>query len=317
MIMLTTEQAQQIEESLDELYAELAADSHRDGPRCLMLTTAEKALDTIRAARAQEQPHPDDEAVDRFAAAMKAKLEKKRAEGRGGWEDKNQCSAEFLNRLLNEHVGKGDPVDVGNLAMMLWNRGERTEVVREQVQAEHEPVGDVKALDYAILTLHSIACLTQSDNLLWWQERARSALARIDELLGVRPVAIYQEPASRAILCPPAPPEVYKMRSRDAFEAGWWEAQRQKAVSPISPVQQAKQEPVAVVDANDDGYWADILPDRSVKVGQKLYAAPVHAKDLTDVEILSIPYLGTGELKTSMVNFARAVIAADREKNKC
>ena len=31
-------------------------------------------------------------------------------------------------------------------------------------------------------------------------------------------------------------------------------------------------EPVAIVDANDDGYWADILPDRNVRVGQPLYA---------------------------------------------
>jgi hypothetical protein len=70
--------------------------------------------------------HPDDEAVDRFAAAMKAKLAKKRADGRGGWEDKNRCSAEFLNELLNDHIIKGDPLDVGNLAMMLWSRGEPT-----------------------------------------------------------------------------------------------------------------------------------------------------------------------------------------------
>jgi hypothetical protein len=34
------------------------------------------------------------------------------------------------------------------------------------------------------------------------------------------------------------------------------------------------QEPVAVVDANDDGYWADILPNRNVKVGQFLYTQP-------------------------------------------
>lgn len=33
-------------------------------------------------------------------------------------------------------------------------------------------------------------------------------------------------------------------------------------------------EPVAVVDAADDGMWADILPDVTVKVGQALYAAP-------------------------------------------
>ena len=54
-----------------------------------------------------------------------------------------------------------------------------------------------------------------------------------------------QEPVIRATLAPPAPPEVYQMRSRDAYEAGWWEAQRQKAVSPIAPAQQAEQDPVA------------------------------------------------------------------------
>ena len=69
--------------------------------------------------------HPDDEAVDRFAAAMKAKLAKKRDEGRGGWENKDECSAEFLSELLRGHVEKGDPLDVGNLAMMLHQRGER------------------------------------------------------------------------------------------------------------------------------------------------------------------------------------------------
>lgn len=68
--------------------------------------------------------HPDDAAVDRFAAAMKAKLAKKRDEGRGGWENKTQCSQELLSNLLREHVTKGDPLDVANLAMMLHQRGE-------------------------------------------------------------------------------------------------------------------------------------------------------------------------------------------------
>ena len=74
--------------------------------------------------RASEPLHPDDAAVDRFASAMKAKLAQKRAEGRGGW-DGPTCNAEFLSRLLREHVEKGDPLDVGNLAMMLHQRGER------------------------------------------------------------------------------------------------------------------------------------------------------------------------------------------------
>ena len=124
---------------------------------------------------------------------------------------------------------------------------------RAQDQTEQEPTSKAKALDYAILTLHSIACLTQGNNLLWWQKSARNALAEIDELLREQSVATYQEPASRAILCPPPPPEVYQMRSRDAYEAGWYEAQKQKAVSPIAPAQQAEQEPVAWHEPNAYG----------------------------------------------------------------
>jgi hypothetical protein len=73
----------------------------------------------------QPEGHPDDLAVDRFAAAMKAKLAKKRAEGRGGWDRKDECSAEDLSYMIVQHLWKGDPLDVGNLAMMLHQRGER------------------------------------------------------------------------------------------------------------------------------------------------------------------------------------------------
>lgn len=69
--------------------------------------------------------HTDDIAAEAFAEAMKDKLSKKRAEGRGGWDDKEACSNEFLSRLLREHVEKGDPVDVANLAMMIHQRGEK------------------------------------------------------------------------------------------------------------------------------------------------------------------------------------------------
>ncbi|WP_241132615.1 hypothetical protein [Achromobacter insuavis] len=82
-------------------------------------------VDLARSVLAGADPrHADDIAVDQFATAMKAKLAKKRAEGRGGWNDKSQCSAGHLSQLLRGHVDKGDPVDVGNLAMMLQQRGE-------------------------------------------------------------------------------------------------------------------------------------------------------------------------------------------------
>lgn len=68
--------------------------------------------------------HPDSVAVDHFAVQMKIKLAQKRAEGRGGWDNKEDCSKELLSQLLREHVEKGDPLDVANFCMMLHQRGE-------------------------------------------------------------------------------------------------------------------------------------------------------------------------------------------------
>lgn len=78
---------------------------------------------------APSDAHPDDVAVDHFAAAMKAKLAEKRTQGRGGWNDPAACSVERLAHMLVEHVSKGDPVDVANFAMMLHMRGAGREVL--------------------------------------------------------------------------------------------------------------------------------------------------------------------------------------------
>lgn len=77
------------------------------------------------SAQCNDNIHPDDAAVDEFAAAMKAKLAKKRAEGRGGWQDKRDCTNGYLSQLLVEHVDKGDPTDVANFCMMLHVRREK------------------------------------------------------------------------------------------------------------------------------------------------------------------------------------------------
>lgn len=70
------------------------------------------------------QRQADEVGVEVLASAMKQKLHRKRAEGRGGWYD-SSCTGEYLSKLLREHVEKGDPVDVANFCMMLYNRGER------------------------------------------------------------------------------------------------------------------------------------------------------------------------------------------------
>lgn len=80
----------------------------------------------------QENLHSDDLAVDRFAAAMKAKLAKSRQKGRGGWDDQIQCSGEHLANLLIEHLSKGNKgtfEDVANFAMMLHQRKENPELL--------------------------------------------------------------------------------------------------------------------------------------------------------------------------------------------
>jgi hypothetical protein len=69
--------------------------------------------------------HPDDEAVDRFAAVLKDKLTVARAKGRGGWQDKAEVTADELTDMLVGHLWKGDPRDVANFCMFLWERGER------------------------------------------------------------------------------------------------------------------------------------------------------------------------------------------------
>jgi len=104
------------------------------------LTTAyiNATTQEIKAMSDQDHtPHPDDKAVDQFAAAMKTKLAKKRADGRGGWEGPT-CSQAFLSELLREHVGKGDPVDVGNLAMMLHQRGEAIAALPTTKETPHD-----------------------------------------------------------------------------------------------------------------------------------------------------------------------------------
>ncbi len=68
--------------------------------------------------------HPDDLAVDAFAAAMKAKLADARAKGRGGWNGDEPGMHQRLSDLLRAHVEKGDPRDVSNFCMFLHQRGE-------------------------------------------------------------------------------------------------------------------------------------------------------------------------------------------------
>lgn len=102
-------------------------------------------LDAIRALATVEAPggleddvlHSDDVAVNHFAKLMKAKMGLARAKGRGGWDDPEKCSVDYLRRLLYEHLDKGDPVDVANFCMMLKHYGAST--VQPRMSGEQSP----------------------------------------------------------------------------------------------------------------------------------------------------------------------------------
>lgn len=78
---------------------------------------------------------------------------------------------------------------------------------------------------------------------------------------------------------------------------------------PNPLAKQAEQEPVAkVLEGGYEVFVFDRLPEET-----PLYAAPVRTKDLTDDEIDRIVAESTGLL---YIDFARAVIAKFKEKNK-
>lgn len=80
--------------------------------------------------------HPDDLAVDAFAASMKLKLAAARDKGRSGWDNKElRSTGEHLAQQLIIHLSKendGTFEDIANFAMMLHQRGESPKLLKTQ-----------------------------------------------------------------------------------------------------------------------------------------------------------------------------------------
>lgn len=110
--------------------------------------------------------HPDARAVDRFAKAMKLKLWMKRNEGKGGWDNSDVCTVEHLADLLIEHIEKGDPIDIGNFAMMLHQRQANHDVLPSRLKAK-QPVADeiAQVPDSRVITATGAAGLLQAPNI--------------------------------------------------------------------------------------------------------------------------------------------------------
>lgn len=102
-----------------------------------------RCLDEVARLNVAHVQHPDDDAVDRFAVAMKVKLAASREKGRHGWQN---ATGPHLSSLLHEHMFKGDPLDVGNLAMMLHQNGQAIELPHDARRVT-PPVHQVSVTD--------------------------------------------------------------------------------------------------------------------------------------------------------------------------
>lgn len=119
--------------------------------------------------KTKEDAHSDNLAVDRFADAMKAKLARSRKKGRGGWDDKAQCSGEHLATLLVEHLEKGNKgtfEDVANFAMMLHQRGENPEVFARMASDNAQHVQELEH-GYEQLKLWLLGILAEHESGTW------------------------------------------------------------------------------------------------------------------------------------------------------
>lgn len=86
----------------------------------------EAALSLADTLAQQPVPHPDSAAISAFADCMKIKMRMGREAGRGGWQNRDECTDEHLARRLVEQLAKGNTssfVDLANYAMMLSTRG--------------------------------------------------------------------------------------------------------------------------------------------------------------------------------------------------
>lgn len=61
--------------------------------------------------------HDLEERVNKFAKIMLDKLIKK---SRDGWNDWQDCPPDVFRKSLIEHIEKGDPIDVANIAFFLY-----------------------------------------------------------------------------------------------------------------------------------------------------------------------------------------------------
>ncbi len=78
-------------------------------------------------AETQEEIERLSQAVDEFAAEMKARLREQAIKGYRGWDDPAQYERIVAMMMQHAAVAEGEEVDAANLAMILWSLRRRGE----------------------------------------------------------------------------------------------------------------------------------------------------------------------------------------------
>jgi hypothetical protein len=73
----------------------------------------------------QDEIHRLNQAVDDFAAEMKARLREQAVQGYRGWDDPRSYQRILEMMMKHAAVGEGEEVDAANLAMILWTMRRR------------------------------------------------------------------------------------------------------------------------------------------------------------------------------------------------
>lgn len=94
------------------------------------LSNAQILLSTLKRI---SDGHPDNTAVDAFAADMKQKMAIARDKGMHGWDDPSQCNADIVAYLIAELMHKDNDwnlIDLANMLMMLqYHRGNTRQIL--------------------------------------------------------------------------------------------------------------------------------------------------------------------------------------------
>lgn len=120
-------------QNMRSLHGNSKLDAHELNATVQNLSNTQILFTTLKRI---SEGHPDNAAVEAFAADMKHKMAIARNKGRNGWDDLSQCNSDIIAYLIAEHLHKdndGNLIDLANLLMMLQFHGGNTRQILQNI----------------------------------------------------------------------------------------------------------------------------------------------------------------------------------------